>query len=1037
MADKFQLSVNLIANTDDLQKGLRAARSQLKTALGGWNNVDFATNLTKGFAATAVAAGVGASAMVNLAAKSKMTKIAFDTLIGSQERSNQFWNEMNDFATKTPFDVAGVQEAAKKMMAYGTQVDDIIPRLRILGDASAAVGLGSDGIDRMTVALGQMNAAGKVTRGDLNQLVAVGINVWEILSQQLGKDVPTVMKEVGKGAIDAKTGIDALLKGIDARFGGMMKNTEGTVSNSLNTIEESAGIIAIEIGQQLTDAFNLEPTLKSVADSFSNFSEELRTKGIGNMINEMVTPETVAILSTLGTILLPTLTAGFVNLTLKGISGAITGLTAVGNAMTGLPATMMSLASGVKSLALAIATLALNPVTLGIVAVAVAAYGAYTKFSDLDNIMNTYSGTVKDLHNKNEKIGNSVSNLSSEADELANSMNSVNEALGNANNASVDYISNVDQAVVSAESAKVSDKDLAGAVYTLSEELDNLINKSGLSSQAQDELALAEQNLHNDFENGVISLRDYYEELIRLREATLNAKAAMGMSVDANWMSSGSSDDYDRIREGSVAQKIMTGEVDITGSKIKPKNNVPNTSPSPSPSPGSVGGSSGSAKDDPLKKEDEITSKTIAAIQKRVQAQITGNNNIKSAIQDRYDYENKLMDLVGNSTISEVQSRLSTQAGLYNELSILDSNYQLTKQGLEEQAVQASLINDNDLKNATLERINEEMAAEKSKYEMEKTHIQELQQLEAARYAALPTYAQTAYDTIGILMSEMYSAIEEYNANEMEWEQQKAAKKAQLTEDEYNTWLERAETMRSMNEEDFNRWLEQQAQKIDTESTNYAWRMEQEQGLQELGQQTITNAINGLGEMIMSGGKFGDVMKNVLKQALSGLMSLYATMIAKGLIQEKSTLGTITKLAAAQKAATASILPGLVAAATAYATLHPGAPAIAAANLSASTSGAIAAMTGLAAFARGGLVTGPVLGMVGEGKDEEMVLPLNSNTLGVLSSQLAEYLGYSTGGASSSSTEINLYGDINNQGDFQDVLNEINDAVSSGLRGAK
>lgn len=1034
MADKFQLSVNLIANTDDLQKGLRAARSQLKTALGGWNNVDFATDLTKGFAATAVAAGVGASAMVNLAAKSKMTKIAFDTLIGSQERSNQFWNEMNDFATKTPFDVAGVQEAAKKMMAYGTQVDDIIPRLRILGDASAAVGLGSDGIDRMTVALGQMNAAGKVTRGDLNQLVAVGINVWEILSQQLGKDVPTVMEEVGKGAIDAKTGIDALLKGIDERFGGMMKNTEGTVFNSLNAIEESAGIIAIEIGQQLTDAFNLEPTLKSVADSFSNFSEELRTKGIGNMINEMVTPETVAILSTLGTMLLPTLTAGFVNLTLKGINGAITGLTAVGNAMTGLPATMMSLASGVKSLGLATATLALNPVTLGIVAVTVAAYGAYTKFSDLNNIMNTYSGTVSDLHNKNENIANSVSNLSSEADELANSMNSVNEALGNANNATVDYISNVDQAVVSAESAKVSNEDLAGAAYNLSEELDNLINKSGLSSQAQDELAVAEQNLRNDFENGIISLRDYYEELIRLREAALNAKAAMGMSADTNWMSSGSSDDYDRISEGSVAQKIMTGEVDITGSKIKPKNNVPNTPPGGG---GSSSGSSGSAKDDPLKKEDEITSKTIAAIQKRVQAQITGNNNIKSAIQDRYDYENKLMDLVGNSTISEVQSRLSTQAGLYNELSILDSNYQLTKQGLEEQAVQASLINDNDLKNATLERINEEMAAEKSKYEMEKTHIQELQQLEAARYAALPTYAQTAYDTIGILMSEMYSAIEEYNANEMEWEQQKAAKKAQLTEDEYNTWLERAENMRSMSEEDFNRWLEQQAQKIDTESTNYAWRMEQEQGLQELGQQTIANAINGLGQMIMNGGKFGDVMKNVLKQALSGLISLYATMIAKGLIQEKSTLGTITKLAAAQKAATASILPGLVAAATAYATLHPGAPAIAAANLSASTSGAIAAMTGLAAFARGGLVTGPVLGMVGEGKDEEMVLPLNSSTLGVLSSQLAEYLGYSTGGASSSSTEINLYGDINNQGDFQDVLDEINDAVSSGLRGAK
>lgn len=54
-------------------------------------------------------------------------------------------------------------------------------------------------------------------------------------------------------------------------------------------------------------------------------------------------------------------------------------------------------------------------------------------------------------------------------------------------------------------------------------------------------------------------------------------------------------------------------------------------------------------------------------------------------------------------------------------------------------------------------------------------------------------------------------------------------------------------------------------------------------------------------------------------------------------------------------------------------------------------------------LADGGIVTAPTLAMVGEGRDDEAVVPLNRRTLGDLASGIADHL---SGGG----TTINMYG---------------------------
>lgn len=1026
---KFQLAVNIIANTDELQKGLKDARSQLKTSLGGWKNVDFATNMAEGFALVSAAAlGAGAT-MVKVAGDAKAMRIAFNSLTGDVDRATQLWNEMNDFAVETPFDVRGVQEAAKKMLAYGVAVDDIIPRLRILGDTAAAVGMGSEGINRITVALGQMNAMGKITRGDLNQLVAVGINVWEILSEKLGKSVPEVMDMVSKSALDSKTGIEALLAGMEERYGGLMKELEGTTSQSLNAIMESFYVLSVEIGQQLTDALSIDVYLKELADGVSAFSDSVRKNGIGETLNSMIPAEFIAAAGTLGAIVLPALIAGFSNLALKGVMVAATGFGTLTAAITGLPATVMALATGVKTLSIAFVGLATNPVVLGITAIGVAAYACYEGMKYLEEATKDLDPKFRSLSAAAESSSETIQQVAADNEEFADALKNVADNSGRAAQSVADYRASVDDAAIAAEAAKVSSSDLGVAIVDLSGELDKIIDKSSMSEDAFNDLSSSEQQLREDFGNGVIQLEEYYQELLKLRDAALNARNAF--SGDSGWMSSGSSDDYDLFTEGSIGQKIMTGELDASGNPIKKKVSTPvNTT-----STATGGSSKGGGGEDPAKKEDELTSKTIDEIAKRAQAQTEYNNLNKKLIDDRVSYEQNLVGLSTNTLAKDTQERIASQANLYNELSTLDANYLTMRQSYMDQLTQASLLNDEELKNSTIERINEEMNAEQAQYETEKAHLQELMNLEAARYAALPEYQQKAYSTMAGILEDFYNTQMEYNTMLQEAEAARSAAKQAMNAAEYAQWEENFNAQWEQEQAKYAQDMEQMAAKAEMEQMHYEWRMEQEQGLQEIGQQFIQNSINGLGQMILQGQSFGQIMQQALKTAVSGIINMYATMLAKQAIQQKTSLGDIMKQAAALKAATASVLPGLTAAAVAYATLHPSAPAIAEANLTASTTSSIGILKGLAGLATGGLVTGPTLSLVGEGNSDEMVMPLNNRTLGRFASNLSEFL-YSDSGASVN-TEINLYGDISTDRDYTTVLDDINEAVASGLRGAK
>lgn len=291
MATVADLLVRISADSSGLRKEINAAKRQIKESFG-----TEALKLSKKAQTSLkyIAAGMAGvvSASVIMSAKMDMTKRAFETLTGSVEKAQQHLDELEKFGATTPFEFAGLTEASKKMQAYSFDVQAVIPILTVLGDAAMAVGLGQEGIDRVTLAIGQMNAKGKVSAEEMRQLAETGLPVWDILAGKLGVTTAKAMDMAKKGAISAKEGITAILTGLEDRFGGMMDKVAGEIPQSFSNMKDSVSSIMRTLGSNITDAFDLKTKFKNAADWLEDFAAAAKRSGIKEAFEQMV-PESV------------------------------------------------------------------------------------------------------------------------------------------------------------------------------------------------------------------------------------------------------------------------------------------------------------------------------------------------------------------------------------------------------------------------------------------------------------------------------------------------------------------------------------------------------------------------------------------------------------------------------------------------------------------------------------------------------------------------------------------------------------------------
>lgn len=217
-----------------------------------------------------VGAGVGAVGFgLKVAASNEQAQIAFTTMLGSAQKAKTFLGQLQAFAAKTPFEFPELQTAASSLISVGISADKVIPIMTSLGNATSGMGTGAEGVQRATVALQQMNAAGRISAEDLNQLRDAGIPVYDLLTKATGKTTAQIAQmaqtgKLGRKELDQMMSALASGKGLE-RFNGLMDKQSASLSGLVSTFKDT-------LGQGLANALTpLIPLIKDGLGAASTF----------------------------------------------------------------------------------------------------------------------------------------------------------------------------------------------------------------------------------------------------------------------------------------------------------------------------------------------------------------------------------------------------------------------------------------------------------------------------------------------------------------------------------------------------------------------------------------------------------------------------------------------------------------------------------------------------------------------------------------------------------------------------------------------
>ncbi len=230
----------------------RSTSSRLRSVFSGI--VRYGSTALLGIAAAAGTVGIRTAAGMETA------NISFTTMLGSAGKAKSFLSDLNDFAAKTPFDLPGLQQSAQSLVSIGIDADKVIPIMTTLGNVTAGMGTGAEGVQRATVAIQQMNAAGKISAEDLNQLRDAGIPVYELLAGATGKSVVQVAELARQGKLGREE-LDQLMTALESgkgleRFNGMMEAQSRSLSGLWSTLKDTFAVGMAEAIQPII------PTIK-------------------------------------------------------------------------------------------------------------------------------------------------------------------------------------------------------------------------------------------------------------------------------------------------------------------------------------------------------------------------------------------------------------------------------------------------------------------------------------------------------------------------------------------------------------------------------------------------------------------------------------------------------------------------------------------------------------------------------------------------------------------------------------------------------
>lgn len=300
------------AGMPELANGAQRASQSLKQTKADTDALASSIGKIKGMIAGAFTVGaitsLGKKAL-EASANMEVLRQGLDFVLGSSEETDKLINGMRALGEQSAYDTNELIPLARQWVNMGDNAETAVGKMTKIVDLGSAFGLTSEQIGSATLALSQMAAAGKINGQDMLQLTNANIPAWKLLADHMGLSVAELrkMSEAGQLGEDA---INELWNAIEERTKGATARMNGTLMAAFSNLQESISNSMAGIGDIISKSFNLTGILTGWGDVISKFREGLEqvkkdvsSVGIGQAIlNQVsaVSPELLAVFWDLG-----------------------------------------------------------------------------------------------------------------------------------------------------------------------------------------------------------------------------------------------------------------------------------------------------------------------------------------------------------------------------------------------------------------------------------------------------------------------------------------------------------------------------------------------------------------------------------------------------------------------------------------------------------------------------------------------------------------------------------------------------------------
>ncbi len=239
---------NFIRKLHECENGVRNTSKQIEQS--GLGIEDLFNRMTK--AAAALGAGFTAKELITNIARVRgefqQLEVAFKTMLGSEDKANALMQQLVKTAANTPFDLQGVANGAKQLLAYGENVENINDDLIRLGNIAAGL---SQPLGDIVYLYGTTMTQGRLYTQDLNQFTGRGIPMIRELAKQFGvaeNEVKSLV-EAGKVGFPEVQKVIMSLTNEGGMFYNLMQEQSKTITGQISNIEDAISTMFNEIGK--------------------------------------------------------------------------------------------------------------------------------------------------------------------------------------------------------------------------------------------------------------------------------------------------------------------------------------------------------------------------------------------------------------------------------------------------------------------------------------------------------------------------------------------------------------------------------------------------------------------------------------------------------------------------------------------------------------------------------------------------------------------------------------------------------------------